>query len=142
MAEGTMEIDVEADADQPMASSGRPPSSPQSVTGLPCAFGFLHDQPHGAQSRRAQRIIAARKLRVAAIGGEEELHQVVGADRGEVDDGQQVIELPQERGDLDHHAELQGLRQHMAALQEVGLLQSPRPPARGGIPPHPRSSGT
>ena len=84
---------------------------------------LLDDQAHRSQRGGAQGIIAAGKLGVAAVGGEEELHQIIGADRGEVDERQQVVELPQERRDLDHGAELQGRGQLVTALQQVLLLE-------------------
>ena len=71
---------------RPMASSGRAAQFAAQRHRLVVLLGLLDDQPHGAQRRRAQRIIAARELRIAAVGGEEELHQIIGADRGEIDD--------------------------------------------------------
>ena len=49
-----------------------------------------------AQHRRRQRIKALRHARIAAVGGIEELHQVVGADREEIDALQQFVELEQQ----------------------------------------------
>ena len=47
------------------------------------------------------------KLRVAAVGRHDELEQVVGADRDEIDRLHQLVELPQQRRHLDHRAELE-----------------------------------
>ena len=91
--------------------------------GLVVLSRLLDDQPHGAKCCGAQRIITPGKLGVAAVGGEEELHKIVGPNRSEVDERQQMVELPEQRRDLDHGAELQRRRQLVAALEKMLLLE-------------------
>ena len=52
-----------------------------------------------------QRILPVGELRVGAVGGEEVLGQVVGADAHEVDDTAQLIGDQDRRGDLHHDAD-------------------------------------
>ena len=54
------------------------------------------------------------------INSEQELEQVVGADRDEIDALQQFVELVEQRRHLDHGADVDALRQCMAVLAQVG----------------------
>ena len=75
-----------------------------------------------AQHRRRQRIEALRYPRVAAVGGIEELHQVVGADRQEIDAVEQFVELEQERRHFQHGADLHALGQRVAVPAQMRQL--------------------
>ena len=69
-----------------------------------------------------QRIEAVGHLRVLAVGREQELHQVVGADRQEVRLGGELVELEEQRGHLDHHPELDAEAAAMAVAVEMRAL--------------------
>ena len=75
-----------------------------------------------AQHRRRKRIEAIGDAPVAAVGGVQELHQVVGADREEIHALDQRIELEQQRRHLDHGADLDAIRQLVAAAAQRGQL--------------------
>ena len=68
-----------------IASSGRPPISPHTRTGTSAAAAASSDAPQEAQDRRAQPVVALGQPRIGAVGGEQELGQIVGADRQEID---------------------------------------------------------
>ena len=57
-----------------------------------------------AKGGGAERVEAARDQLVVAVRGEEELHQVVRADRQEVGRSGDGVDLEEERGHLDHHS--------------------------------------
>ena len=61
---------------------------------LAVLLALFDNHAHGAQGRRAQWIIAARQFRIAAIRGKQELHQIIGANRGKIHQRQQLVELP------------------------------------------------
>ncbi len=88
------------------------------------------------------RIEAFRHLGVAAVDSEQELEQVVGADRDEVDLLQEFVELIDQRGHLDHGADIDALGQRMAVLAQIGQLAFDRSPWPDRIRPLPKSSGT
>ena len=75
-----------------------------------------------AQHRRRQRIEALRHPRIAAVGGIEELHQVVGADREEIDAVEQFVELEQQRRHFQHGADLHPLGQRVAVTAQMRQL--------------------
>ena len=60
---------------------------------------------------------------IAAVGGVEELHQVVGADREEIDALEQFVELEQQRRHLDHGADLDALGQRVAVAAQMRQLE-------------------
>ena len=72
-----------------IASSGRPAISPQIRTGTLASLACVDDAPQEAQDRRAEPVIALGEARVGAVGGEQELGKVIGADRQEIDPRQQ-----------------------------------------------------
>src|SRR5262249_36730181 len=57
--------------------------------------------------------------RVAAVGCVEELHQVVGTDGKEIDPLEQFVKLEQERGNLDHGADLDPFGQFVPMPAQV-----------------------
>ena len=71
-----------------IASSVRPPISPQTPTGTPARIRLANDPPQEAKDGRAQPVVALGQLGMGAVGGEQELGEVVGADRQEIDLGQ------------------------------------------------------
>ena len=79
---------------------------------------------------------------IAAVGGIEELHQVVGADREEIDPLQQFVELEQQRRHFQHGADLHPLRQRVAVPAQMRQLASRPAPWPCRIPRPSRSSGT
>ena len=105
-----------------MASSGLPPISPHTADAAADRLGPLGDQPQGAQVRRAQRVETVGDEAVLAVGREEILHQVVRSDRQEIGLVGDLVDLEQQRGNLDHDAERQ-LRGHVVAVPlEMRLL--------------------
>ena len=66
------------------ASIGRPASSPQKDSGVLGLGAAGDDVFEKAQERQVQRVIAAAHQFVLAVGGEEELLQVIAADRDEI----------------------------------------------------------
>ena len=62
--------------------------------GIRCA-ALRDDMAKQGQHRRRQQIVAVGHARIAAVAGEQELRQVVGADRQEIDPLQQSRQLPQ-----------------------------------------------
>ena len=124
------------------ASSGLPPISPHSVSGVPCwrvlsAISFIA-RKHG----RGQRVEAAGHARVVAVDGEQVLDEIVGADGDEVDLRADLVELPQQARHFEHDAELQILRQFVAVAREIGYLLLDDLSWPGGTPRSPRSSET
>ena len=75
-----------------------------------------------AQDRRRERVEAAGDARVAAVGGEQELHQVVRADGEEIDMREQFVELEEQRGHLDHAADLDLVGQLVAVAAQMREL--------------------
>ena len=85
------------------------------------------DRLQRAQEARRQLVEAAGDPLVDPIGGENVLHQVVGADREEVGGLGDLFDLPQQRRHLDHRAELDVARRlAAAALHEGDLLVEQR----------------
>jgi hypothetical protein len=67
------------------------------------------------QDRQAQPVIAFGQLGMGAIGGEQELGEVVGADRQERQARRQHIEAFGQRRHFQHGAIADRLGQHFAA---------------------------
>ena len=65
------------------ASSGRPPISPQSVTGALCRAPAV-TMRSSARSTGREIVIALRNARVVAIGRIHVLHQIVRSDRQKI----------------------------------------------------------
>ncbi len=74
------------------------------------------------QERHRQRVEAVGQLRVAAIDRHDELEQIVGADRDEVDRLHQLVELEQQRRHFQHGAELEAGRQMMGEARQMPHL--------------------
>ena len=85
-----------------IASSVRPPISPQTPSGHLMFVGGADDPAQEAQDRRRQPVVALGEARVGAVGGEQELGEVVGADREEIELRQQHVEHLGERGHFEH----------------------------------------
>ena len=64
---------------------GWPAISPQSVTGLSGRVAGLDDVWPAPQDRRRERLAEMADLGIVAVGGHQILHQVVRADRDEID---------------------------------------------------------
>ncbi|PAV93009.1 hypothetical protein WR25_01598 [Diploscapter pachys] len=95
---------VDAQADQ-RHRLHRPPAHLAAHPQVDARFAaWPDDARQEAQDRWAQPVIAFGEPRVGAIGGKQELRQVVGADRQEVEIGQQQVELLGERGHFQHRA--------------------------------------
>ena len=105
-----------------MAEIGLPASSPHSVTGVPLRSPASAICLQHAQERHRQRIEAVGELRVAAVGRHDELEQVVGADRDEIDRRHQLVELAQQRRHFEHGAELQAGRQMVGEARQMPHL--------------------
>ena len=76
-----------------------------------------------ARSNGAEmRIEAVGNAGVAAVGRVEELREIVGPDRQEIDPRQQLVELEQERGHFDHDADLDALGQSVPVPPQMGEL--------------------
>ena len=75
-----------------------------------------------AQRGNRQRVEARRDTLVVAIGGEKILHEVVRADRQEVGAGENLVELPEDRGHLDHDAQREFRGRRVAELREMALF--------------------
>ena len=58
-----------------------------------------------AQHHRGQRVVPFGDPIIGAVAGEQELHQVVGTDRHEVDPGKEGRELKEKRRHLEHGAD-------------------------------------
>ena len=102
-------------------------SSPHSVTGLSLGLALVGDRLEHAQHRRGEGIEALGDALVAAVGGVEELQQVVRADRQEVDALDQLVELIEQRRHLDHGADLDPVRQLVAVAAQMGQLALDQP---------------
>ena len=103
---------------------------------------MLHDLAQRPQDRRRQGVEAFGDLGVAAVDREQELEQVVGADRDEIDPLQQFVELIQQRRHFDHGADVDALRQRVAVLAQIGQFALDDRLGRNRIRRLPRSSGT
>ena len=101
-----------------IASSGLPAISPHSVSGTACLLAALHDHAQRLECRRVERIEPVGDPLIAAVGGEQELQEIVRADRGEIGKRQQAVELIQQRRHLDHRADQHLLRLGAAVLGE------------------------
>ena len=88
-----------------MASSGRPGHFAANADRHVGGARGVEDALEETQDRRAQPVVALREPRVGAVGGEQELGQVVGADREEIDPRQQLVEHFGEARHLEHGAE-------------------------------------
>src|SRR5262245_5275162 len=84
--------------------------------------GLVDNRLYRPKYRWAQRIVALGKPRIAAIGSEQELGEVVRPDRNEVKLAKELVKLPDDRRNLDHRPKLDCLGQHMAARCNVLLL--------------------
>ena len=84
MAEGAMDRRSSPRPSSAMASSGRPAISPQTEIGRPAAAQCRATAERAQQHGRRQRIVAVGQARIAAVAGEQELGQVVAADRDEI----------------------------------------------------------
>src|SRR3546814_4608879 len=73
------------------------------------------------QHRRRQHVVAPGEARIAAVGGEEKLHQVVGAEREEVAARQQLRKLQRKGRHLQHgtHLDLRRSEEHTSELQSL-----------------------
>ena len=69
-----------------------------------------------------EHVVAVGDARVAAVRGEHELEQVVAADRQEIDQRQQRIELPHQPRHFHHGADPKPAGQRGAALAGAGEL--------------------
>ena len=74
------------------------------------------------QDRRAKPVITLGQLGIGAIGGEQELGQVIGADRQEAEARQQHVEHLGQRGDFEHRAEMDALGQQLLLRAQIGEL--------------------
>ena len=90
-----------------IAASGFPASSPHSVTGSRLPRPRAEIGLQRPQERARQRIEPARDLHVAAVARRHELEQIVRADRDEIGDLGEPVELEEQRRHLDHGAEQQ-----------------------------------
>ena len=68
-----------------IASRGRPPISPHTRTGTPASRACLFTRLEEAKDRRAQPVVAFGQAGIGAVGGEQELGEIVGPDRQEID---------------------------------------------------------
>ena len=68
------------------------------------------------------RIEAIGDPAVAAVDREQELEQVVRADRQEVDARQQLVELVEQGGDFHHRADVDALGQAVSVLAQIRQL--------------------
>src|SRR3546814_1841487 len=75
------------------------------------------------QHRRRQHVVAPGEARIAAVGGEEKLHQVVGAEREEVAARQQLRKLQRKGRHLQHGTHLD-LRRQAGSEEHTSELQS------------------
>ena len=80
----------------------------------------IDDRLEDAQHRHRQLVEPRVDPRIAAIGGEQELGEVVGADREEIDPLQQRVELVEQRRHLDHGADLDALGELVAVAAQIG----------------------
>ena len=70
--------------------------------------GGVDDGFQGAEIRRRQIVETGRNTFVVAVGCEEILRQVIGADLKKIGRRADFIELPLQGRHLDHDAKLQG----------------------------------
>ena len=75
--------------------------------------------PKAAKTAR-EKIIAGAGLRIAPIGGIEKLHQIIGADRQEIEIRQQFIQLPNQSRHFQHGAQFNLRRHFMAESRPAG----------------------
>ena len=113
---------------------GAPAISPHSVTGVSAALQAAMTLVKHAQHRRAERLAQVADLGIVAVGRHQVLHQVVRADRDEVDFLQQRVDRNGRRRHFEHEAD-----PHVAVRLALGvqLLLAPCAPscARGESPP-------
>ncbi len=69
----------------PSPRAGDRPSRRKFAPARPPARADVEHALEEAQDRRAQPVVALRQPRVGAVGGEQELGEIVGADRQEID---------------------------------------------------------
>ena len=95
--------------------------------GGPGPLAGVEDHLEDPEDGRAERLAEVRDLGVVAVGGDEVLDQVVGADRDEVGLAQDRVDAEGGGGDLDHHAGLDVLAERDALAPQVppGLLDEP-----------------
>ena len=108
------------------------------VLAAPCRRSSLSARSTGADSGSKR----SDDPRIAAVGGIEELHQVVGADREEIDALEQFVELEQQRRHFQHGADLDALRQRVAVPAQMRQLHARPAPWPCRTPRPWRSSGT
>ena len=89
------------------ASIGRPASSPQKESGVPCAAQRATICSRKSRKLDAQHVVAAAHQLVLAVGGEEELLEVVAADRDEVGELEEAVGREGEARGLEHGADLE-----------------------------------
>src|SRR3546814_4569213 len=78
------------------------------------AVDRLHPPRDEAHHRRGQPVVAFGEPRMRAVGGKEELGQIIGADRQEVEMRQQQVERLGKPRHLEHRSE-----EHTSELQSL-----------------------
>ena len=81
---------------------------------------LAHDLAQRPQDRRRHGVEPFGDLGIAAIDREQELEQIVGADRDEIDLLQELVELVEQRRHFHHGADVDALRQRVAVLAQIG----------------------
>ncbi len=92
------------------ASIGRPASSPQNDSLVSKRRAAGDDMFQEAQERQVQRVIAFADPFILAVGGEEELFQVIAADRNEIGQLKERIGGIGEAGGFQHRADFDASR--------------------------------
>ena len=106
-----------------IASSGRPPISPHTARSTLASRTARTTRFRKRRIDGRQPVVAFGELGIGAVGGEQELGKVVGADRQEIELGQQQVELFGERRHFEHRAIADLGRQLLAAAVEPGALR-------------------
>ena len=94
-------------------------SSPHKCDRLAVDAALVRDVAKGAQQWRRDRVKTLGDTRIAAIDRIQELHEVVGADREEIDAREKLVELEEERRHLDHGADLDALGQDVVVPAQM-----------------------
>ena len=80
------------------------------------------DVAQRAERRHSDRVEPPGDPLIAAIGSIEELEQIVGADRDEIDSLEQFVELIEQRRYFEHGADVGALRQLVTVPAQMGEL--------------------
>src|SRR5262245_722570 len=84
--------------------------------------GLVDNRIYRTKYRWAQRIVELGQPRIAAIRSQQDLAEVIRPDRNEVMFAKKLVNLPDDRPNLDHRPTLSCLRQHMPARRNALLL--------------------